>query len=527
MSLRPIADVSCRAFEQIEPGEEGVLLRFVVGEDAAPRTMPQEEIEAELGDPLARLLLSGHFPATAEELLAGIDSIAPEDDPLRQQRTFFLGEESQVLPIDNLDSANTGLRFLVARGLTSQGADLLISASHPRQGLVEVMGWDARNDGFNYYRTVNGTARTWVWAGNSRHALHQPTMGKGPFETHTAGNFIMKELRFPWVHWNSFAANIFPSVFSDGDIRRDHPWFTSKDGADVCELDIAMPSIRRWTAVRFARAQAGDEAFDDPARFLLQVLTTPTINLITTGRSTPLADGRPLDLPASFFVDIHALTETLGLAAPVPFSVAATTYTSSLEKFGFALRMDGFERKGDTHFAFVVPERAFEDTEVVKKALEVGLLSDRLAAALLMVDFSNPVFSARRAALLKHVPEGLSMRDLAGFADELVERILAAAETSGDNSPEGEFAVRWGVGDAWRETFNGVLNGYYAAVAGQLRTEAGFDAYVRLSETRRDQVRKRTRLAEFPLLFPQNNIEPTQRFMRPDGTVLETDEPVV
>ena len=61
-------------------------------------------------------------------------------------------------------------------------------------------------------------------------------------------------------------------------------------------------------------------------------------------------------------------------------------------------------RKGDTHFCFLVPERAFEDQAVLREAIEIGLVTKRLAACLLMVDPWNPIFSDRRRALLRHVP---------------------------------------------------------------------------------------------------------------------------
>ena len=42
---------------------------------------------------------------------------------------------------------------------------------------------------------------------------------------------------------------------------------------------------------------------------------------------------------------------------------------------------------------------------MLREAIEVGLLSRRLAMCLLLVDPWNPVFSQRRLALLRHVPE--------------------------------------------------------------------------------------------------------------------------
>jgi hypothetical protein len=102
----------------------------------------------------------------------------------------------------------------------------------------------------------------------------------------------------------------------------------------------------------------------------------------------------------------------------------------------------------------------------------------------------------------------------------MAEAILAAAEGSAADSPEREFAERWAAGEAWREEDNRLLGDYYRAVGRQLRTQEGFDAYYRLAESRRDQVRNLP-IFESPLLFARTNIRSAARVMRRDGTVTE------
>lgn len=112
------------------------------------------------------------------------------------------------------------------------------------------------------------------------------------------------------------------------------------------------------------------------------------------------------DLPETFFVDSAALSGVLDLQPPPTPFVASGIYARSLQSFTVTLSDDEqFERPGDTHFAFVVPERAFEDTETIRQAIEFELIRGRLAACLLMVDFPNPIFSAKRLQLLRYVPD--------------------------------------------------------------------------------------------------------------------------
>jgi hypothetical protein len=254
-----------------------------------------------------------------------------------------------------------------------------------------------------------------------------------------------------------------------------------------------------------------------------QVLDSQAVNLISSHTTSRIAGSvETVDLPQTFFLDSEGLTEILGLEASPAFGVSGAIYAASLDTFGVALSdRNGFERVGDTHFAFLIPERAFEDQSVLREALRIGLLTERFAACLLMTDFPNPVFSPRRAQLLGHVPaEAQLTGGSSGFSEEMAETILAAAPDSEEGSPEREFAERWATGEQWRDQFNRLLADYFAAIIEALRSQAGFDAYLRLAEARRDRVRAMP-INESPLLFARTNIAAGARTMRADGTVLE------
>ena len=125
----------------------------------------------------------------------------------------------------------------------------------------------------------------------------------------------MKELRFPWLHWHSFAANILPSVLPQDPPLVGHPWVTGDkpDGAEVCENSVAIPGIRRWTRARFDQLLANGGVLEDPRRILVQLLGTPSVNLVTGPReSRSLGPGDPVVLPRAFFVDIEGLGRSSG-----------------------------------------------------------------------------------------------------------------------------------------------------------------------------------------------------------------------
>lgn len=530
MSGPTTTKVGCEAFrDDLPPMSSGVIHRFVIGQDDELRKYEPGEAEAELADPFATLLLlQGVFPTTAGDVLRELNQAAPVGDPLAQRMFFFVGENSQI-PF--AEGAQRSLRFLATTGPAPEGPDVMISAFKPEETDVELMAWDHATGGFNYYRTV-GDSSGWVFAGNSRHALEKDTEFNGPFESHLSGNFVMKELRAPWINWDSPDAPVLPEVFGPDDPRGAHEWFRQKEplGAFTCETKVARPAVVRWTKKRFEHLRSGSAVVERPKRIMQQVLQTPSVNLVTSHTQSRAVSGN-VDLPQTFFVDSETLTETaqLGLKAPPPLAVPGTIYQQALETFDVRWT-DGrqFERQGDTHFAFCVPERAFEDVAAVRETIEVGLLTPRFAASLLMTDFANPTFSSeRRAALMAYVPATARIEGgESSFSDEMADAIVAAAESTEQGTPEREFAERWSAGEDWKPTFNALLEGYYTALQQKLADQDGFNAVFRLAEARREQVRgsdrvKKMPIAEFPLLFAQTNVPSGKRQMRPDGSVIE------
>lgn len=518
-----ITDISCNVFRGLSAADlaDDTVHRFIVGEDAQLLALSPEVAKTQLGDPFATfLLLAGTFPRTAGEVL---EALKAADPALGDPMFFVLGDGSQIPFTPETADLNRNMRFLTSVGNGSEGADILISAFHPDETDVELMAWDRTHGGFNYYRTV-GESTGWVFAGNSRHALVEPTEGKGPFQSHLSGALVMKELRSPWINWHSPDANILPSAFADDDPLRGHPWFTTKEpaGALTCETAVARPAIERWARFRFADIGDAGGAIENPERILRQVVTTPSVNLITSHNiSADAPSAEAVEIPQTFFID-DSLATVAGLNPPPPFNVAGTIYEQSLATFDVTLTDgNGFAQTGDTHFAFCVPERAFEDQAILGQAVRAGLITPRLAACLLMTDFPNPVFSDRRAQMLPYVPPSAQIANGASsLSEDMANAIIAAAEGKHEDSPEREFAGRWQVGENFKEPFDAELATYFDAITQQLTTQEGFDAYYRLAEARRNIVRPMP-IAESPLLFAATNIPDTPRTMRADGTVTE------
>jgi hypothetical protein len=496
--------------------------RFILGIDPRPRPMTVNEAAKELSDPFAVLLLrKGKFPRTHLEILAGIDDATKEGHPLRRQMTFIVGEGSQIPFSPATASVDRGLRLAITRGRDNE-VDVLISTAASgavASRFLQVMGWDEKNGFFHFYERKDGI---WIWAGNSTHALDPRSRGKGPFDSHVNGSMVMKELKAPWTHWQSVDATVPPEVFPPNDPTRKDPFFTGKSGAEVFETRVVRPGVRRWTDRRFDLTTAPDGTMTQVDRLMEQLFVTTTVNLVSSflqSRNVRAQD--QLDLPSTFYVD----ADTLGdLGLPTPFvSVKGKFYLDALQKFDVSLRDGTFRQSGDTHFAFLVPERAFEDIDVVKKCLEQKLVTERFVGCALMVDFANPVFSAKRAHLLGYAPDAFRGSGSRTLTRQIVENIEAAAGKTGKGSPEKQFLALWKLGNGWRDEASKQLRRYYKAIERTLGTESGFQQIFRLAESRRREVRGLQLSEGRPLLFARSNIPEDAPLleMKPDGIVGE------
>jgi hypothetical protein len=497
--------LSDRHDQALAPGQ---IQRFIQGIDETVSQMSPTEVAAELNDPFALLLLrKGTFPSTAHEVLDALDAAIAPTDNLRRQMSFLVGEGSQIPWSQATAQLDRGLRLAITRG-AENAVDVLVSTDGELQSaFLQVIGWDETSGVFNYYEHRAGA---WVWAGNSTHAFDPRARGKGPFDSHVNGSMVMKELKFPWNHWHSLAATIPPEVYAPDDPAKDDPLIVNRSGAEALQERVVQPGVRRWTNSRFSKEVSPDGKLARVTPILEQLFTTTSVNFTSTSTESSTVDNTTqLPLPASFFVDVDSLSDLLGLPAPPSLQVAGTTYLDVLTKFDVALVDGTFKQPGDTHFAFLVPERAFEDLDVVKKCHEIALLSDRFIGCALMVDFPNPVFSKRRSSLMAHVPATFD-GPTGGFADVIAEAILAAAPATTDGSPEHEFAQLWELGEAgWKAQAQTQLSDYYTALTALFQANGGFEEIFKLAESRRRSAMGLKLSEGRPLLFATSNITAT------------------
>ena len=229
-----------------------------------------------------------------------------------------------------------------------------------------------------------------------------------------------------------------------------------------------------------------------------------------------------ITLPITFFFNADALAGVLALEPAVRRpAVPASVYKEMLDAFNVEITDGQIAFRGDTHFVFVVPEPAFEDVLLLEMLLDRKVLSRKLAAAMLMVDFENAVFSPRRASLLRYVPEESATGNPAAFDEAFVTAVSSSPDAGTPGTPAHELLANWNLPDTkWESEYARRIEAFMTAVTARCATSAGFTPVFQLAESRRREFRKR-KLAEFRLTTPRTNIPEDAPLLEfaPDGAV--------
>lgn len=473
------------------------------------RVMTDAEVERLLRDPFATLILRrGIFPKHLGEILAAFDAHNGKSKGLPLTSSFLISEGGQIRFKAGVGKGST--RLITVRSTASGSPEVMISTLlppgvSPRSDKVlnEVQAWDPVNRTMHFYQRQAGA---WFWCGQSDMALVAPTRGEGAFDSHVNGYPLMKELQSPWVHWHGPGLAISETAYAPNDPLLSDPLFDDKDHALNFEVQVVRPLMERWNIARFEK-HVVQGRLTAVGSFFAQLLQPTQANLISTHTewSNVVANQEDLDdLPPSFFSDIEGLVTTAGLSVEVPpLEMTGTRYAALVKKYDLRVRGGSIDIAGDVPFAFTVPERAEEDQLATRILVDRGVISPRLVACLLMIDFPNPVGSPRRARLLRFAPDNVRLNATKPPLDQpFVDRVKAAAPKTPKGSPEREFLANWDLGPGgWKAAFSARLTAYLAAVAKQLGTNAGCDAVFRLAESRRREFRRRP-LAEFDLTLP-------------------------
>lgn len=412
-----------------------------------------------LDDPFFKLVLAKGSPKT---LTAIEEAIQPD----ARSRVMFVVSERLAETKDGMRRAVIAFRGSNA-GVTLTG-NVFLSVFFNSSGFdedveaVEVVAWDSTNRSYNYYKLEDDRGeRKWTFRGSSVGAERLTATERAGtcFQCHINGAPIMKELLFPWNNWVSgqFEAAYLVRGRPDAWLVASNKRMASLGGAEALE-GLILDSIRRFNRSRLESAigvapLSAERTVAGGQQLLRPLFVTTEFNIISAATRSglhPMGPKQPVGgsvtVPGSSLVNVDLFAgggiagyRGLGATTAAKFrrliEFPADEYARLVTVTDTAL--DG--KRGDTVFAWFSPEPSHIDNHYIDLLVAEQLIPATFALAIQAVDFKTPVLSARRASLLKYVPENFSVGTTAAreaFVRDFVARVRASNPVEGSAEAE-------------------------------------------------------------------------------------------
>lgn len=394
---------------------------------------------ASLGDRFFEIVLARHADVTN---LAQIEALLQPDASKRE--TFVVHED-----IANPAPGQSRRSVLVFRGTNAATGAILqpnvalsvffsSDSFSDEPAVIEAWGWDADRFRYNYYKLdrsgfLNRTL-SWKFRGSSIGAdLRSDEERAGTcFQCHVNGAPIMKEFSFPWNNWHSFKSPA--NYLQDSWPVRTSPRLSNGalKSAEILETEFIRDAIANFNDTRITAAlrrgadgelqrdAAGNVELFEARRVLKPLFVTTEVNFISSGQLSGMhrfpggGSGRPsgpIGVPSTFFLNANLIagggpTGYLGFGSSDAREFEQKVRVEPAEYRALVddrqLRLGG--ARSDANFAWFVPEPSHVDNSMVDRLLRRGAVTPHFAAAVLAIDLERPIFSSRRAELLRFVP---------------------------------------------------------------------------------------------------------------------------
>ncbi|KAF9459692.1 hypothetical protein BDZ94DRAFT_1002093 [Collybia nuda] len=356
-----------------------------------------------------------------------------------------------------------------------------------------------------------------------------------PFCGHVGGTLVMKELTVPWTHWYS-GGNINEFIASLGSTRTTpskcdphnalyDSLFTPPSGPEFSLLGraeefeaVVSVSINKWYNSRWAHDFLDSKKPLGTITTVIKqwvghILLNRSMNIATSATSSAqVKTATEINgIPTTMFCNLKALTLNgllPSVAPPKALATAKDMYVSGVAKLQLSLFYDDISSEPATRklavqgcegpFAFPVIEPGIEDIRAIGALLEhattATLIPAKAIVSLLMVDFYNPLYSARRMSLMKHVPDSAQFdvnTKTYNVIEQFTANVRASPGASDPASPEYEVLQLLDTpDDQYVAKFTERVNSYLKRVASRFATneitrQAAIDEYMLFAEGRR------------------------------------------
>ena len=400
--------------------------------------------------------------------------------------------------------------FFFGHFTTSAGQRLIldqIPAPSDRLLMVEAIVWDPAKSLFNFYELFGiGSGRSWDYKGDSadiltetaRLHLERPQGAPSITRTllrcascHVNGGPIMRELAPPHNDWWT-AARTLPA----GGLEFDNQITAIATG--FVDGDRLAAGVRAGLTKLVASAAFQAAVTRRSLQEQLRPLFCPA-ELNLESDAAPLDNNLPTTLvPSALLVDSRL--------AQAPLAVARADYVAALRSTGS--RFPDIDR-ADADRAWFGPVKATSDQMRVQSLIDAKLIDEEFVADVLAVDFTNPVLSKGRCALLKRVPQQAT--------PDWRDRFLTALKASTDANAK-DLVANLTIADMTAASHRQRGGRFLAACAEKLKTREFAVAALTLVQQRREEVRDNDiskgqggMILEpgFKVIFPEPSKKPT------------------
>ncbi|KAK2733888.1 hypothetical protein FQN57_001938, partial [Myotisia sp. PD_48] len=559
------------------------LFTYIEGRHIKPTAVPPEQVKSELqGDPFGEYLAKTQNPAiTLKDLISTLPDYtwvafaADEGIGINFERTdvrvrvVIVCVPDHPVKTENPDS-KMGEAIALAEVAFQKPTYTIVAVApfddpnniHSDRSILQVASYNLSRGWFNFYdreRTYSGAAPgKWLYFGNSSDAFAPDTQGLGPFCGHPNGTLAMKELEEPWSHWHrpSLGLKLPPThpmnndkLFRDGSAG----WYF---GAPEHLAEIVKKGTDNWYNSRrvldFGSTTDPKPVAERIHQWIAHICLNTSVCISSSEAPSDRKTGE-LKIPAGFFFNSKALALVIKEAAELEDLIEAVQFNSyeramvelglsTIQKFGAnRSESDTIASNDEGEWVWKVITPCYDDIEGIRQLVDYcGIMPKNVIIALLMVDFCNPVFSARRGQLMRYMPSTLTFDakstgdDKYGFGNDLINAIEYAMKSLGldqDTSPEAEFLKLARRTDLEEHSLK-TIKDYIEGINKQLKTKDGIAGYIRVAESKRRQFRPHPRtnrpvhpLAEFDMSLPYaSKIGAETWRMKKDGSVIQ-DEP--
>jgi hypothetical protein len=358
-------------------------------------------------------------------------------------------------------------------------------------GSKEVIAYDPVSKGFMYYTSeTSELGASLTFHGGSHLMADKKELSEGAqIETHPCtqchvnGGLVMKEIRAPWLNWqtdrnfplNSQLLDLNDLITKSNSEVPSRPAKMSPAVRNVSESPqglftgqemekVTMQSQVLMNEIKISDILAGRPVRQSgrirPEPLTVSELVRPLFCETETQMATALAPDVPvlnpdtqkeealktMELPLDLFINRLLIPtadkKTIEITRQQPIANAETLQIPGVAPFPLQSRLDmgsgpdnedsrsfstdrsrqfipatmdlaawktfksqkGFfvpiSKTSTGRFHFLMPTRSFVDDDFISRAVAKGIFEEKFAAAVLMVDFANPVFSKARCGLL-------------------------------------------------------------------------------------------------------------------------------